>query len=335
MAMAMVMVSLVIAGCGGAGGAITVSGSTMGTTYTVKMIGERASGDFKADIDAELSRIDGIFSTYRDDTELSQFNALPAGERMSASADLRQVIDISRQAHDVSGGAFEVTLGPLVDLWGFGPPGPSSRGLPERSAITSLLAQVGTDAIRMDGAFLSKTRPVRVDLSAVAKGYAVDRLAALLDGKGVGSYMVEVGGEVRAKGLNDRRQPWVIAIEKPVAGAREIYATLPLADVAMATSGDYRNFFVHEGRRYSHTLDPRTGWPVAHNLASVTVLHESCAFADALATALLVLGLEETMRLADANRWRVFAIIRRDGLESRTSRAMDDYLAALGSRRTD
>ena len=327
---ALTLICLLLGGCGQSGQVITLSGTTMGTSYRVKVIDEKAGAGLAADINAELSRLDGIFSNYRDGTELSLFNALPVGEKMMPSADFRRVVTISREVHALTGGAFEVTLGPLVDLWGFGPSGPRSE-IPEEAAITELLEQTGTDAIGMDDTFLWKTGQVRVDLSAVAKGYAVDRLADLLDAKGIGRYMIEVGGEVRARGLNDRHRPWMIAIEKPVAGAREIHAVIPLKDTGMATSGDYRNFFEREGRRYSHTLDPGTGWPVTHNLASVTVLHASSAFADALATAFIVLGAEETMRIADANHWRVLVIIRGDNLEARRSVAMDKYLLSMSS----
>ncbi len=319
--------AILLGACEGKKSALQITGPTMGTSYSIKYLGDVDSETLKQAVDAELDRLNSIFSTYQDDTELSQLNRIPVGETVPVSSELAEVMQISRDVHALTQGAFEVTVGPVVDLWGFGPSGPRS-GVPDETQIEDRLQQIGTDAVvSVPGEGITRTRDVSIDLSAVAKGYAVDQLSDLLGDFGIERYMIEVGGEIRTRGRNDRGVPWVIAIEKPLPGRREIHTTLPMEDVGMATSGDYRNFFTHEGTLYSHTIDPRTGWPVSHDLASVTVLHESAARADALATAFSVLGAEDTLRIADANNIRVLAIIRGDTLTTRTSRAMDDYLS--------
>ena len=314
--------------------AITLAGDTMGTRYTVKLAGYEGADSLHPLIETELERINGIFSTWQADSEISRFNASLPGMEVLPSEDMRQVLAISKTVHQLTGGAFEITLGPLINLWGFGPGGINATSgnevkIPTDDEIQQLLRQIGTDAIILDDFGLAKSRPLSIDLSAVAKGYAVDQLARLLESRQVPNYMVEVGGELRVKGTNAQGQAWQIAIENPVPGTREIYQVLPLVNTGMATSGDYRNFFEQDGKRFSHTLDPRTGRPVSHNLASVTVLHDSAAMADALATAFMVLGAEESLRLANANNWRILVIVRNQGLQTRTSTAMDAYLESL------
>ena len=166
-----------------------------------------------------------------------------------------------------------------------------------------------------------------IDLSAVAKGYAVDEIADLLEASGAKNYMVEIGGEVKTRGKNSRGSDWIIGIEAPHREGRSLYRTLPVLDLALATSGDYRNYFDHQGTTYSHTIDPRTGRPVEHNLVSVTVLHQSAAIADALATAFTVLGSEGALDIAEEENLMVFAIIREgDNFEERLSGALLRYL---------
>jgi thiamine biosynthesis lipoprotein len=219
---------------------------------------------------------------------------------VSVSDHLIRLVDAGRQVAVATDGAFDITVGPLVDAWGFGPSGPTD--VPSDQTIGELLSVTGFEHIGVDpeGSLVTKGSPeVRIDLSAIAKGYAVDCVADALNHDGYGDFMVEVGGEIRASGRNAERQVWRIGIERPEEGGRKVHTAVPLADLALATSGDYRNFVVRDGVRVSHTIDPRLGRPISHNLASVSVIHSSCMTADALATALDVLGPEEGMALAN------------------------------------
>jgi len=235
-------------------------------------------------------------------------------------------LDISRQVYEFSGGAFDATVGPLVNLWGFGSEG-SVNGVPTHSAIELAISQTGFHRLVILNGELQRPPSFSLDLSAVAKGYAVDEIARLLEMSGAENYMVEIGGDLKTRGKNSLGIDWIIGIEAPDHLGRRVYRSIPVFDLALATSGDYRNFFEHEGVIYSHTIDPRTGWPVRHSLGSVTVLHKSAAMADALATAFFVLGPQETLRIADKENLMVFAIIRDgDNLEGRLSGSLVRYL---------
>jgi thiamine biosynthesis lipoprotein len=304
---------------------VAVSGKTMGTTWSVKVVSDEINpSNLQQELDDRLVSLNEVFSTYIPESELSLLNR--ASGLVPISDELARVLDVSQDVYELSEGAFDVTVGPLVNLWGFGPDGPRN-GVPDDLEIADAMSRVGFSRVTIEGRELARPDGLVIDLSAVAKGYAVDVLAQLLESKGADRYLVEIGGEVKTRGLNDRDQPWVIGIEAPDMEIRRLYGTIPVTNHGMATSGDYRNFFELEGRFYSHTLDPSTGWPVTHNLASVTVLHESAAFADGLATAFSVLGLDKTMAIAEANNLKVFAIIRENGgFRSLTSSAMDHYL---------
>ena len=305
---------------------VTLEGPTMGTTYSIKVVGAELDREaLQRRVDQQLAAINATFSTYLDDSELSLINRSPR-QQLSVSETMVFLLTMSQQIFELSGGAFDVTVGPLVNLWGFGPTGPMN-GIPSEAEIRVALSQAGFARVRVDGRQLQRPASIYLDFSAIAKGYAVDEIARLLESSGAGDYLIEIGGEVKAKGRNSRGTAWVIGIEAPDRTSRRLYRTLPIIDLALATSGDYRNFFEHEGKVYSHTIDPRTGWPVDHRLASVTVLHESAAMADALATAFSVLGPDETMRLADEENLMVFAIIRgKDGFEERRSESLARYL---------
>jgi thiamine biosynthesis lipoprotein len=253
-------------------------------------------------------------STYRDDSELSRFNRFAANEPFPVAPETLEVFRIAREVSDLSGGAFDVTVGPLVAAWGFGAtdrvPAP-----PSAAEITALRARVGFDRIEIDpgAGTLTKTRAdVESDLSAIAKGYAVDQVAAALRELGHGNFLVEVGGEVRAGGRRLDGALWRVAIEKPDSALRGIYEVVSLRDVALATSGDYRNYYEVGGRRISHTIDPRTARPIDHTLASVSVLHADAVHADALATALNVLGPEAGYALAEREGLAAYFLVRRD-----------------------
>jgi thiamine biosynthesis lipoprotein len=229
----------------------------------------------------------------------------------------------------ISGGAFDITVGPLVNLWGFGPD-PMLFVAPDAVLIRQTLTKIGYQKLLFDDQN-QRVKKIEVslylDLSAIAKGYAVDKVGALLEEYGISHYMVEIGGELRLKGHNIKQKPWRIAIEKPSSEQRVIQKVLPLSNISLATSGDYRNFFESEGVRFSHTIDPRSGSPIRHDLASVTVLSETTMKADALATALMVLGDEEGGRMAEReNIAALFIIKTKDGF---TEKASSSFLEKL------
>ncbi len=287
--------------CGAAAPDVYVfDGRSMGTTWSVKLVGRNLPAEEIESLRGRLSEaiedVNRRMSTYREDSELSRLNQAPTGEPVALSPQTMAVFTEARRIGELTGGALDVTVGPLVNAWGFGP---GERAAVDDSRIQEMLKAVGWDRIAIGADSVKKlVDGVYCDLSSVAKGYAVDRVAEALSELGHADYMVEIGGEVRAHGLNGEGRPWRIAIEEPVEGERSIQRVIPLADAAMATSGDYRNFWVEDGLRYSHTIDPRTGRPVRHRLASVTVIEPTCMRADGLATALMALGEEEGFRKA-------------------------------------
>lgn len=295
---------------------LALQGRTMGTSYSVQLVADSRQLDtqaLKSRIHATLEAINAQMSTYDPNSELSRFNQSETTDWFAVPAALAQVIAEAKRVSDLSNGAFDVTVGRLVNLWGFGPEfHPDQAPTPE--AIAQTLALTGDDqlAVRLDPPAVRKRQPeLYVDLSAIAKGYAVDQLAGVLDDAGVKNYLVEIGGELRARGQHPQR-PWRVAIERPESSGRALFRVVPLRDLAMATSGDYRNFFEQDGVFYSHTIDPATGRPVKHRLASVSVLDAQAMRADALATALLVLGPQAGLALAEIHDIAAFFIERLD-----------------------
>ncbi len=295
---------------------LELAGSALGTTFRVTIVEPAAMLDtavLEADIAATLARIDQLASTWRDDSDLSRFNQDPSTDWIMVTADfcaaLAEVLEVSR----LTDGAFDVTVGPLVNLWGFGPDGPVSEP-PADEAIAAAMQRVGYDKLHTDcarGAVRKDDAGIYVDLSGWAKGRAVDRVAVLLDASGINNYLVEIGGELRVRGHNGERREWAVGIEAPSTSQRVPRAIIRVSDTSVATSGDYRNYFQYEGQSYSHTVDPRTGRPVAHGLAAVTVVHPENAFADAMATALLVMGPESGPELAEELGIAAYFLVRR------------------------
>ena len=283
----------------------------MGTRYAVKFVQPEGfpldRTDLQRRIEDRLRAINASMSTYLPDSEISRLNDFPAGEPYTVSEELMTVLSLSEDLFETTGGSFDPTVGPVVDLWGFGPKTIQRR--PDEAAVQTALGQVGWgEHVRLDRAastVLKTSADVRIDLSAVAKGYAVDELLELLGNVGVENALVEVGGELRAVGSRDpgNSGAWRVGIESPrgPANGQRAHRILPLPDRAIATSGDYRNFYEVDGVRYSHTIDPQTGRPVTHRGASVTVVASDCASADALATALLVMGPDDGFGWAEAN----------------------------------
>lgn len=270
----------------------------MGTTYTVKVvepgIDTSRLEEIRHLIEDRLEDVNQKMSHYQGDSELSRFNQLSETTPFRVSPEtyevFRQAIELSTLTH----GALDITVGPLVDAWGFGPQSRPEQ-IPTDEQIQALRQKTGYEKLELNSAEMSlrKTDPqLRCDLSAIAKGYGVDRVADALAQEGLQSFMVEVGGEVRTRGVNDEGQSWRIGVERPVTTGRVIEKVISLSGWAMATSGDYRNYYEVDGVRYSHMIDPRTGRPITHHLASVSVIDRTCARADGLATALLVLGPE-------------------------------------------
>ncbi len=316
----MVLAGLVL-GCAQAHEEIVLQGPTMGTHYRVRVIAE--TGDREAIqglVEQRLDAVDRAMSTWRDDSELSRFNRLAAGESFVFSKDTWAVLELAWRVREESGGAFDPTVGPLVDAWGFGAPGRDAEPIPPgEDRLTELAKAVGAIEPSPADRRLVKLHPgAALDLSAVAKGWAVDRVSEDLTNAGYANHLVEIGGEVRTAGHSRTGDPWRIAIERPSARSTDPGSTasppatgddmeaslrkvLSFTDGSLATSGDYRNYWERDGVRYSHTIDPRTGRPVEHALASASVLHESCAVADAYATALIVLGPQEGLRWANEN----------------------------------
>lgn len=291
------------------------SGPTMGTQYRVKLYlptaGQTVPDDaaIQAAIQEELALVNRLMSTYQPDSELSRFNQAPLQQPFTFSEPTLHVLAVAQTVWRETEGAFDATVGPLVDLWGFGPAQRDSK--PSEQDVSKRLAQLGMDAIQVTADGVVKHKPVHLDLSGVAKGYATDRVAERLEAMGIQRYMVEVGGELRVGESKPEGQPWWIAIEQPVEGQMGFaQLTLPLTKMSVATSGDYRNFYVEDGRRFSHIIDPTTGFPVQHQVASVTVLHPSNAVADAYATAFMVLPVQKTLAVAERLGLPVYVLER-------------------------
>lgn len=313
-----IMMMLILAGCPGRR-EIKLSGKTMGTTYHITIIGSyfTAAAPLQKAIDARLETINDSMSTYRPDSEISRFNQIARIDiPVPIGNDFQAVMRISRNLFEVTQGAWDGTLDPLIDLWGFGRTQRSKDEIPSNEAIQKKLSAVGFHHITLHpDSQLSKQHPsVSLDLASVAKGYGVDAVAELIGSKGFEHYLVEIGGEVYAAGQRIDGKPWRIGINKPEAGAPfdQVYRVVTLQDRAFATSGDYRIFFEVEGRRYAHIIDPRTGYPVSNNVVSVSVTADTCAMADGLATALMVMGANAGIELVNRLDGVECLIITRD-----------------------
>ena len=296
-----------LSGCGSkptpAKDTVSFEGGIMGTTYhitVVSSLNDDESAAMAQAIESGLKHVDRTMSTYKADSELSLLNSAPGGSYHALSEETFAMLQLALQINGETEGAFDITVGPLVNAWGFGPG--TLDAPPSEADQEALRKLVGPDKIGLDEITHSVKKAadeVYCDLSGIAKGYAVDVVAEILIDRGLESFMVEVGGEVRAAGLNGDEAPWKIAIEKPVTEERVIQDIVGLRDMSLATSGNYRNFYEIDGKRVSHTIDPVNGKPVDHSTASVSVLHTRCALADAYATALMVLGPERGLKVAE------------------------------------
>ncbi len=277
----------------------------MGTTYHIKIVTGYATNvsGLKKKMEKRLDEINQSMSTYRKESEISRFNALRStAERFHVSDDFLQVMKAAKRLHELTNGAWDGTLRPLLNLWGFGDSAHGNR-IPEKERIDALLADIGFDQIEISeqGYLRKQNASISLDLASIVKGYGVDQLAELVQENGFANYLVEIGGEVVAGGSRKDGGDWRVGISvpRPDAAFDEVYQVVSLHDRAFATSGDYRNFFEADGKHYSHILDPVTGHPVTHRVVSVSVMADTCMLADGLATALMVMGHETGIALAN------------------------------------
>lgn len=273
---------------------MTLGGTTMGPIpYTIKYLHpEHVS--YQSEVDSLLIAFNNSLSTYIPDSEISLFNN--SNSTTFQSVFLKTILIKSKEIYEITGGAFDPTVGPLVNSWGFGPG--SEQNLLDSAVVDSLLAMVGFDQVTFDqeGAY-KPNQNIYLDFSAIAKGYGVDVVSDFLESKGIANYMVEIGGEVRCKGKNATGKNWLIGIDDPnvAQNERRLKATVYLENKALATSGNYRNYYIKDGRKISHTISPFTGYPVEHTLLSASVFASDCMSADAYATGFMVMGYEASL----------------------------------------
>ena len=277
---------------------VEISGTTMGTIgYSIKYFNEDGK-DFSDDIDSLLKVWNLSLSTYIPESEISRFNK-NEGCFSFESPYFYPVLRASKEVYENSRGAFDPTVGPIVNAWGFGP---DKSMLPDSATVDHLLGLVGFNKISFDNSKVCKKIPgVKLDFSAVAKGYAVDVVAGYLQSNGIENLLVEIGGELICKGTKNNNMPWRTAIEDPSVEVyeRKMLAVVNLKDRAVATSGNYRNYYVQDGIKYVHTINPATGYPISHRLLSASVFAENCMLADAYATAFMVTGLDGAKSILD------------------------------------
>ncbi len=272
-------------------------GTIFGTTYNITY---QYDQDINSEILAKLNEVDSALSMFNEQSIISRINR---NEQVKPNEMFSKVFRLAQEISEDTHGAFDITVAPLVNAWGFG----FKHGeMPNTKAIDSLMHFVGYNKVSFDGQAIQKKDPrIMLDCSAIAKGYGVDMIAQLLQKKGIQNFMVEIGGEISVRGISEKRVPWKIGVTKPtddtLAISNELQTVLNVTDKAMATSGNYRNFYYKGGRRYAHTINPETGRPVQHNILSATVLCDQCARADAYATSFMVMGLQHAQEILKKN----------------------------------
>jgi len=306
-------------------GSKVINGRTMGTTYSVQIpsISSTEREKISAEIESALDSVNASMSTYLADSAISRFNRSRSTDWQTVPASLAVVTSSALQLSQQSDGAFDATVSPLLRIWGFGSDVKEDESLPSTTEIADALRITGHARLKVrlsPPALMKQVAELQIDLSAIAKGFAVDTIASIVQTRGYENYLVEIGGELRVSGSNEAGQPWSIGIENPAANSP--LQRLDLVDGGIATSGDYRNFRVQSGRRYSHIIDPRSGVPISHDLASVTVIHKNAMLADGWSTALMVLGPEDGLALANTQELAALFIVRTDnGFLTRQSRS--------------
>ncbi|MFJ5287716.1 FAD:protein FMN transferase [Pseudomonas sp. NPDC088429] len=329
-----VVLAAFLAACGEGESMESFGGPTMGSTYSIKYVrhaGDADSAQVRSEVEGILAEVDQQLSTYRNDSDIERFNALPANSCQTMPASVLELIRVGGLLSAQSEGSYDLTVEPLMNLWGFGPQGREEK-VPDAAALAEVMQRVGHQHLHINGDQLCKDAAVEVDFNSIAAGYAVDTIAARLDAMGIHDYLAEATGELKAKGKKLDGSPWRIALEEPRDDQQIAERIIDVDGYGVSTSGDYRNYFLQDGRRYSHTFDARTGAPVLHDLASVTVIHPSALMADGLSTLLLILGPERAMDYAEKHDIGAFLVIRADtGFVIRTSPAFE----RLSGKKTD
>ncbi|WP_178083086.1 FAD:protein FMN transferase [Pseudomonas sp. DP16D-R1] len=322
----LVALIVVLSACGNGDSMESFGGPTMGSTYSIKYVrraGLPVAADVRVEVEKILADIDRQLSTYRSDSDIERFNDLPANRCQKMPASILKLIRVGEQLSEQSEGSYDLTVEPLLNLWGFGPQGREEK-VPAEQALAQARQRVGYQHLRIEGDQLCKDAAVEVDFNSIAAGYAVDTIAARLEALGIHDYLAEATGELKAAGKKLDGSPWRIALEEPRDDQQVAERIVAVDGFGLSTSGDYRNYFEQDGRRYSHTFDARTGAPVSHSLASVTVIHPSALMADGLSTLLLILGPERGWDYAEKHDIGAFFVIRADtGFVTRTSHAFE------------
>ncbi|MHC8349969.1 FAD:protein FMN transferase [Pseudomonas sp. RT4P38] len=315
-----------LTGCGNGDSMESFSGPTMGSTYSIKYLrhaGLPVPAEVRVQVEKILAEVDQQMSTYRSDSDIERFNDLPANRCQKMPAPILKLVRVGEQLSEQSEGSFDLTVEPLLNLWGFGPQAREEK-IPAAQALAEVRQRVGYQHLRIDGDQLCKDAAVEVDFNSIAAGYAVDTIAAKLEAMGIHNYLAEATGELKAAGKKLDGSPWRIALEEPRDDQQVAERIIAVDGYGVSTSGDYRNYFEQDGRRYSHTFDARTGAPVLHTLASVTVIHPSALMADGLSTLLLILGPERGWDYAETHDIGAFFVIRADtGFVTRTNQAFE------------
>jgi thiamine biosynthesis lipoprotein len=315
-----------LSACGNGDSMESFGGPTMGSTYSIKYVrhaGLPAPTEVRVEVEKILAEVDRQMSTYRSDSDIERFNALPANRCQTMPAPILELVRVGEQLSEQSEGSFDLTVEPLLNLWGFGPQAREEK-VPTAEALAEVKQRVGYGHLRIDGNQLCKDAAVEVDFNSIAAGYAVDTIAARLEALGIHDYLAEATGELKAAGKKLDGSPWRIALEEPRDDRQVAERIINVDGYGLSTSGDYRNYFEQGGRRFSHTFDARTGAPVSHTLASVTVINPSALMADGLSTLLLILGPERGWDYAEKHDIGAFFVIRADtGFVTRSSHAFE------------
>ncbi|QXI30307.1 FAD:protein FMN transferase [Pseudomonas vanderleydeniana] len=327
------VVLALLSGCEGQDSLERFGGPTMGSTYSIQYV-RRAGGPVPAvvrkEVEAILVQVDQQLSTYRGDSDIARFNDLPANGCQVVPASILELVRTGEALSADSDGAYDLTVEPLMNLWGFGPQGRQEK-VPDTAQLAAVRQRVGHAHLHIDGERLCKDAAVEVDFDSIAAGYTVDLIAARLVALGIDSFLAEVTGELKAVGRKPDGSPWRVALEAPRDDRQVAQRIVDIDGYGVSTSGDYRNYFEQGGKRYSHTFDALTGAPITHGLAAVTVIHPSTLMADGLSTLLLILGPERGWDYAEKHDIAAFFVIRTDkAFVTRTNSAFDRLLKAAG-----
>ena len=311
---------------------LSIVGQTMGTTYNIVVVDHTRVLDedvLEAAVTETLVDVNAAYSNWDPDSEVSRLNRNASSEPIPISKGLAEMVTLANYIHESTGGKLDLTLKPVIELWGFGPSGSVTRQ-PGQNELDTALRSVGQRKVIMlsqDETMLTKRSPeVSIDLSSIAKGYGIDAIVAALIEEGAEDFLVEIGGDLFVSGQTIRETDWRVGVEKPIAGVRALETAVEFSGKGMATSGDYRNYFEDAGVRYSHIIDPQTGRPITHKTASVTVIAGTAVSADAWATALLALGVDDGLELANDENLAVLFIVRTGNSDELTFNSISNTL---------